>query len=67
MYDRQKNATQGKIFVFSLQYTQGKLGNFFYIFKKWQGGPSPPPVSCAPAIKKRISYKLLWKIMSLPH
>ena len=46
MYETQKNAAQGKILVFSLQYTQGKSGNFFYIFKKGQGGPSPPPVSC---------------------
>ena len=61
MYDRQKNAAQGKIFVFSLQYTQGESGNFFYIFKKWQGGPSPPPVSCAPAIKKELAINFYGK------
>ena len=67
MYETQKNAAQGKILVFSLQYTQGKSENFFYIFKKTAGWPSPPSGSCTPAIEKRISYKLLWKIISLPH
>ena len=61
MYDRQKNAAQGKIFVFSLQYTQGKLGNFFYIFKKWQGGPTLPPLVAPLRLKKELAINFYGK------